>query len=115
MQIVVNDGEAVPNTLIRGRIDGVKYGENPEGGDDVKLGGAVMGLFAPDTEEFTEKNALLTVTTGEDGSFAFENIPYGHWIVKELAAPGLYTISPEEHHIYVGTDGQTIEIRVDNT
>ena len=42
------------------------------------LSGAVMGLFKPDTEEFTEENALLPVTTGEDGSFAFENIPYGH-------------------------------------
>lgn len=93
----------------------MKYGESTEVGEDVKLAGAVMGLFKPDTEEFTEENALLTVTTGEDGSFAFENIPYGHWIVKEISAPALYTVSPEEHHIYIGADGQTIEFRVDNT
>ncbi|MFQ6807012.1 MAG: collagen binding domain-containing protein [Lachnospiraceae bacterium] len=93
----------------------MKYGESTDGSEDVKLAGAVMGLFTPDTEEFTEENALLTVTTGEDGSFAFENIPYGHWIVKEISAPALYTVSPEEHHIYIGVDGQTIEIRVDDT
>ncbi|MEE0649100.1 class B sortase [[Clostridium] scindens] len=115
VQILVNEGEAVPNALLRGRVDGMKYGENPEGGEAVKLAGAVMGLFQPDTEEFTEENALLTVTTGEDGSFAFENIPYGHWIVKEISAPALYTVSPEEHHIYIGVDGQAIEIRVDDT
>ena len=115
VQILVNEGEAVPNDLLRGRIDGVKYGESTDGGEDVKLAGAVMGLFWPDTEEFTEENALLTVTTGEDGSFAFENIPYGHWIVKEISAPALYTVSPEEHHIYIGVDGQTIAIRVDDT
>lgn len=115
VQILVNEGEAVPNDLLRGHIDGVKYGENTDGSEDVKLAGAVMGLFTPDTEEFTEENALLTVTTGEDGSFAFENIPYGHWIVKEISAPALYTVSPEEHHIYIGVDGQTIEIRVDDT
>lgn len=115
VQILVNDGEAVSNDLLRGRIDGVKYGENADGSEDVKLAGAVMGLFTPDTVEFTEENALLTVTTGEDGGFAFANIPYGHWIVKEIAAPALYTISPEKHHIYIGVDGQTIEIRVDNT
>jgi SrtB family sortase len=115
VQILVNEGEAVPNDLLRGRIDGVKYGESTEVGEDVKLAGAVMGLFWPDTEEFTEENALLTVTTGEDGSFAFENIPYGHWIVKEISAPALYTVSPEEHHIYIGVDGQTIAIRVDDT
>lgn len=115
VQILVGEGEAVPNDLLRGRVDGVKYGENPEGGEAVKLAGAVMGLFQPDTEEFTEENALLTVTTGEDGSFAFENIPYGHWIEKEISAPALYTVSPEEHHIYIGVDGQAIEIRVDDT
>ena len=114
-QILVNEGEAISNDLLRGRVDGVKYGENADGGEDVTLAGAIMGLFKPDTEEFTEENALLTVTTGEDGSFAFENIPYGHWIVKEIAAPALYTISPEEHHIYIGVDGQSIEIRVDDT
>ena len=115
VQILVNEDEAVSNDLLRGRVDGVKVGENPEGGEAVKLAGAVMGLFQPDTEEFTEENALLTVTTGEDGSFAFENIPYGHWIVKEISAPALYTVSPEEHHIYIGVDGQAIEIRVDDT
>ena len=65
--------------------------------------------------EFTGENALLTVTTGEDGSFAFENIPYGHWIVKEISSPALYTISPQQHHIYIGVDGQSIEIKVENT
>ena len=115
VQILVNEGEAVSNDLLRGRVDGVKVGENPEGGEDVKLAGAVMGLFKPDTEEFTEENALLTVTTAEDGSFAFENIPYGHWIVKEISSPALYTVSPQQHHIYIGVDGQSIEIKVENT
>ena len=115
VQILVNEGEVVSNDLLRGRVDGVKVGENPEGGEDVKLSGALMGLFRPDTEEFTEENALLTVTTAEDGSFAFENIPYGHWIVKEISSPALYTVSPEQHHIYIGVDGQRIEIKVENT
>ena len=35
-----------------------------------------QGLCRPDTEEFTEENALLTAITGKDGSFSFENIPY---------------------------------------
>lgn len=53
VQILVNEGEAVSNELLRGRVDGVKVGENPEGGEDVTLAGALMGLFRPDTEEFT--------------------------------------------------------------
>ena len=115
VQILVNEGEAVSNELLRGRVDGVKVGENPEGGEDVTLAGALVGLFRPDTEEFTEENALLTAVTGKDGSFSFENIPYGHWIVKEISAPDLYTVSPQQHHVYIGADGQHIEIRVENT
>lgn len=115
VQILVNEGETISNKLLRGRVDGVKVGEDPEGGDDVNLSGALIGLFQSDTEEFTEENALLTVTTGEDGSFAFENLPYGHWIVKEISTPALYTVSKEQHHIYIGVDGQSIEIRVENT
>ena len=57
----------------------------------------------------------MTCTTGENGAFAFENVPYGHFIVAEIEAPALYTISPERHHVYIGTDGQVITIRVDNT
>ncbi|MEI3132715.1 MAG: hypothetical protein V8S75_00910 [[Ruminococcus] torques] len=45
MQILVNEGEVVSNDLLRGRVDGVKVGENPEGGEDVKLSGALIGLF----------------------------------------------------------------------
>ena len=40
--IAVNDGEAISNEMICGRIDGVKYGEDPEGGEDLTLEGALM-------------------------------------------------------------------------
>ncbi len=115
VEIAANEGEPIANKLLRGHVDGVKYGENPEGGEDVTLAGALVGLFGPDVEEFTEGNALLTVSTQEDGSFAFEGIPYGHWIIAEIAAPELYTISEEQHHVYIGVDGQHLEIRIDNT
>ena len=114
--VAVNDGEAISNEMIRGRIDGVKYGEDPEGGEDLTLEGALIGLFAPGTEEFTEENALLVTTSGENGAFSFEDVPFSHWIIKEIASPSaLYSISPEQHHVYIGTDGQTIEIEIDNT
>ena len=115
VSIAVNSGDAILNELLRGRVDGVKYGEDAAGGEDVKLEGAVIGLFKPDAEEFTMETALLTTTTAEDGSFAFEEIPFGHWIIAEIAAPAFYTVSEERHHVYIGTDGQHVEIRMDNT
>ena len=113
--ISVNDGTAIENELLRGRISGVKYGEDPAGGENIKLAGAVMGLFPGDAEKFAEDTALMTVTTGENGAFAFEDVPFGHWIVAEISAPALYTVSPEQHHVYISADGQVIEIRVEDT
>lgn len=113
--IYVNEGDGIENDILRGRIEGIKYGESVDGGEEKELAGALIGLFRADTEDFTEDNALLTYTTAEDGAFVFEDIPYGHFIVAEIAAPELYTISPERHHVYIGTDGQVIEIRIDNT
>jgi SrtB family sortase len=62
-----------------------------------------------------EDTALLTTVTAENGAFAFEDIPFGHWVIHEIAAPEGYTVSPEYHHIYIGVDGQVIEIRIDDT
>ena len=101
VSIAVNGGEAIANELLRGRVDGKKYGESPDSGDPVELAGALIGLFAPDTEAFTEEQALLTVTTGEDGGFAFEEISYGHWIIAEISAPALYTVSKEQSTMFI--------------
>lgn len=115
VSITANDGNAISNQIIRGRVDGIKFGENPEGGDDLTLEGAIIGLFAPEAEEFTEETALCVTESTENGSFSFERIPFGHWIIAEISSPALYTISPEQHHIYVSADEQTIEIEIDNT
>ena len=102
--------------MIRGRIDGVKYGEDPEGGEDLTLEGALIGLFAPGTEEFTEENALLVTTSGEKRSFSLRTCLSAIGSSKEIASPSaLYSISPEQHHVYIGTDGQAVEIEIDNT
>ena len=113
--IHANEGKPVKNTLLRSKIEGIKYGEAVDGSEPKALAGALMGLFGADTESFTKDTAIMTCTTGENGAFAFENIPYGHFIVAEIESPALYTISPEQHHVYIGTDGQVIQIRVYNT
>jgi SrtB family sortase len=69
-------------------------------------------LFFPDAEEADEKEAILTAVTEADGSFSFEGIPFGHYVIREITAPSAYTVSLEQHHVYIGTDRQTIGIRI---
>jgi len=110
VSISANDGKPIENDLIRGRVAGLKVDEDGEG-----LADAVIGIFRPDTEKFTEENALVVTKSAEDGSFSFEDIPFGHWIVREIAPPEAFVLNDELHHVYVGMDEQVIEIRIENT
>lgn len=109
VQLVINNGEVIENTIIRGSIHGLKVDE-----DHTPAAGAVFGLFKANETEFTEENALATATSGEDGVFAFENIPYGDWIVRELSCPAHLVISEEAYKVTVSEMDQIIEITVVN-
>ena len=50
----------------------------------------------------------------EDGAFGFENVVYGHWIVAEIEPPEGFILALEMHHVYVDSDGETIEIVMTN-
>lgn len=107
--IAANDGEPIVNELIYGSVSGKKLDEDGEG-----LGGAKIGLFAPSAKEFTEETAILVTTSAEDGSFQFENIPYGLWIVREIEQPEGFVLSTDLFPVAVNEDGQVIEIEITN-
>lgn len=105
VRIEVNNGEAIWNRIIRGSITGIKVDEQGE-----PLPGAVFGLFRADCTDFTEENALLTAKSAEDGSFSFEDIPYGVWLVREIAAPEGYALSDEIFTVQISENDAVIEL-----
>ncbi len=109
VHISLNDGQPIANDLLRGKIEGSKTDED---GQPVK--GALIGLFDEDTEEFTEETAILTVKTGQDGSFVFEHIPQGHFICREITPAEGFVGSEEAHHIYNVADGQVTQVHIEN-
>ena len=109
VKIAANDGKAIENDLIYGSVSGKKVDEN---GDS--LGGALIGLFRTDDGEFTKENALMTTTSAEDGSFSFENIPYGTWYVREIEQPAGFVLDDTIYPVTIGADGQVVEIEIVN-
>ena len=109
VEIAVNDGKAIENKLIYGSVSGKKITENGEA-----LGGAVIGLFKADETEFTKENALMTATSQKDGSFSFEKVPYGNWIVKEIEQPAGFVLDDTSYEVIVSEDGQVIEVEIVN-
>lgn len=105
IKIDVSGNEKINNTLKRGKVEGIKINK-----DNDKLEGAIIGIFKVGTTEFSEKNAIVTTKTDKDGAFSFNNIPYGEWIVKEVAAPTGYVVDATQHHIHISDDGVVINI-----
>lgn len=109
VEIAANDGEAISNELKYGSVSGMKTGEDGEA-----LEGALIGLFAPGTEEFTEDTALMTAVSVEDGSFRFDNVPAGSWILREIQQPEGFVLSEEQFPVTISEDEQVVEITIQN-
>ena len=109
VQIQVNNGEAIENTLKRGKISGWKVDQ-----DGFELAGAKIGLFCFDETEFTEETAFLVTESNEIGYFEFDKVPVGNWLVREIAPPAAFVLTEETFPVEITEDGQTIEIRIEN-
>lgn len=109
VQIQVNDGEAIENTLKRGRVSGWKVDQ-----DGFELAGAKIGLFRFDETEFTEETALMVTESNEIGYFEFDKVPVGNWLVREIAPPAAFVLTEETFPVEITEDGQTIEIHIEN-
>lgn len=109
VQLAVNDGEAIENHLIYGSVSGRKVDENGE-----PLGGALIGLFKYNDTEFTKENALMTVTSKEDGSFSFEQIPFGIWYVREIEQPTGFVLNETVYEVNIAENEQVVEIEIVN-
>ena len=109
VEIEVNDGEAIENTLKRGKISEWKVDQ-----DGFELGGAVIGLFRFDEMEFTEETALMVTESNEIGYFEFDKVPAGNFLVREIAPPEAFVLTEEIFPVEITEDGQTIEITIEN-
>ena len=109
VKIAANDGKAIENDLIYGSVSGKKVDENGNA-----LGGALIGLFRTDDGEFTKENALMTTTSAKDGSFSFENIPYGTWYVREIEQPAGFVLDDTIYPVTINADCQVVEIEIVN-
>ena len=109
VSITANEGEAIKNDLIYGSVSGKKYDE-----DGNALGGALIGIFKTDTEEFTAETAIQTTSTAADGSFSFEKVPYGTWIIREIESPTGFVLSDEEIPVTIGSVDEVIEVELVN-
>ncbi len=109
VEIKANDGSAIENKLKYGSVSGKKLDE-----DGNALAGAKIGLFDKNTKDFTEKNAILVTTSAEDGSFAFEKVPYGTWTVREIEQPTGFVLCEEQFPVEISKDAQVITVEITN-
>lgn len=109
VEIEVNEGVSIENTLKRGKVSGWKVDQ-----DGFKLAGAKIGLFRFDETEFTEETAFLVTESNEIGYFEFDNVPVGNWVVREIAPPEAFVLTEQIFPVEITENEQTIEITIEN-
>lgn len=110
VHISVNDGEPIENEIIYGTIQGLKI--DRETGENIT--GALFGMFKAEEKELSEKTAILTAESNEEGIFTFENVPYGEYIVSELKPAEDYLPNEENYTVTISENKEIIEITVEN-
>lgn len=110
VHISVNDGEPIKNEIIYGTIKGLKI--DRETGENIA--GALFGMFKAEEKELSEKTAILTAESNEEGIFTFENVPYGEYIVRELKPATGYIPNGESYPVTILENKEVVEINVLN-
>lgn len=104
VDIKANDGKSISNELIYGEVHGMKKDDKGNA-----LAGATIGLF------YTEgKEPIMTVISGEDGTFSFNNITYGEYVVREIEAPEAYVMDETPYTVNIDKNGAVVEIEITN-
>ena len=110
IDIKVNDDKAIKNNLIYGSVKGLKIDRETQ--EVIK--GATFGLFKSDTTEFTKENAILTAITDESGIFAFNNVPFGEYLIKELKPADGYLDNEDVFTVIIKDNEQVVELTAIN-
>ena len=106
IDIKINNDKAIENNLIYGSVKGLKIDRETQ--EVIK--GATFGLFKSDTTELTEENAILTAVTDESGIFAFNNVPFGEYLIKELKSADGYLDNEDVFTVTIKDNEQVVEL-----
>lgn len=110
IDIKVNNDKAIENNLIYGSVKGLKVDRETQ--EVIK--GATFGLFKSDTTELTEENAISTAVTDESGIFAFNNVPFGEYLIKELKSADGYLDNEDVFTVTIKDNEQVVELTAIN-
>lgn len=110
IDIKINNDKAIENNLIYGSVKGLKFDRETQ--EVIK--GATFGLFKSDTTELTEENAILTAVTDESGIFAFNNVPFGEYLIKELKPADGYLDNEDVFTVIIKDNEQVVELTAVN-
>lgn len=56
----------------------------------------------------------MTVVSGDDGSFSFENVPYGSWYIREIKQPTGFVLDETVYDVNISENEQVVEIEIVN-
>ena len=56
----------------------------------------------------------MTAVSDEDGSFSFDKVPYGHWVIREIEQPTGFVLNDAVYDVEIKDDGQVVDVEIEN-
>lgn len=106
----VNNGDAIVNRLIKGRLELLKVNEN-----GTPLSGAVFAVYQyiNDDTDYSLLEPLYTITTDASG-MAYAEFDYGRYRIVEVKAPNSFELDSTPYDFDIQEDGQIITLTFTN-
>jgi uncharacterized surface anchored protein len=101
--VTVNDGEAIENYLVKGKIKVIKTNadKEPLSGVEFTVTGAATGI-------------VVNLTTDENGTATTDLLPYDLYTVVETKTQESYVLDGNQHTILLSHNGETYEFGLVN-
>jgi LPXTG-motif cell wall-anchored protein len=102
--IAVNDGEAIENFLIKGKLKVIKTNDDgePLAGVEFSVTGATTGIS-------------VKLVTDENGEATTDLLPYDLYTITETTTQESYVLDEHQHTILLSHDGEVYEFGIVNT
>jgi uncharacterized surface anchored protein len=104
VKVAANDGKAIENYLVKGKIKVIKTNEDKEplSGVEFTVTGAATGY-------------TVSLVTGENGEAITGLLPYDIYTITETKTQESYVLDEHQHTILLSRDGETYEFGIVNT
>ena len=110
---IVRDNQVTETTILEDKIKGnIKLVKVDVDYSDVKLSGAIFSIYRDvnANSEIDDADVSLGALYEDNGTYYYNNLEYGHYLIQEVKAPQGYIQDSKVYSVFISENGVTYTI-----